>query len=275
MLVGRPTLRTPDGEQELRPVGLRVLPDRRSGRAQGHEPNRRDRARRDLVEPPAGRDARLPRLGQGRRLAARQALPPRRRGRLLGRRGLAPGQRRRGDGPGTVPSARAARRGQIGDSPRADAETLRSPCVGSAACARVAAPKLPPTGGLSRHVPWRRRCDLPRRVDRRFVALLPRARRGATGTSRLLPHDEPLPPRRDGDVSDLARHASPQSTLRQAFNDRYDARGHLFQGRFHARSSNDAPRARLRYVLDNPVRAGSATRETTGPGSAESYVGLS
>ena len=37
-------------------MGLRVLPDRRGGSAQGDERHRRDRARLHLVEPPAGRD---------------------------------------------------------------------------------------------------------------------------------------------------------------------------------------------------------------------------
>ena len=51
VLTGRPTVRTPEGERELAPVGLRVLPDGRGGRAQGDEPRRRAGADHHLVEP--------------------------------------------------------------------------------------------------------------------------------------------------------------------------------------------------------------------------------
>ena len=86
VLTGRPTLRTPEGERELRPWDVAFFPD---GEAGAHKvTNNTDETVRVAIlsnksDPGA---AGLSGLGQGRRLAARQALPPRRRRRLLRRR---------------------------------------------------------------------------------------------------------------------------------------------------------------------------------------------
>jgi REP element-mobilizing transposase RayT len=47
----------------------------------------------------------------------------------------------------------------------------------------------------------------------------------------------------------------------QAFNERHDRRGHLFEGRFVAYviDSDDHLEAACNYVIDNPVRAGLCT----------------
>src|SRR5205823_3664459 len=76
------------GRARARALGLRLLPDRRGRRAQGDEPNRRDGARLPVVEPDRRGNLGLPGLGEGRRVATRQALPAGRRGRLLQRRSV-------------------------------------------------------------------------------------------------------------------------------------------------------------------------------------------
>ena len=105
VLAGRPTLRTPEGEEELRPWDVAFFPDGEDG---AHKvTNRTDEtgARRDpLEQDPTGR-RRLSGLEQTRRLAAEQALPPDGRRRLLGRRALSSRAR-------SGPSARATARRQ-------------------------------------------------------------------------------------------------------------------------------------------------------------------
>ncbi len=71
VLTGRPTLRTPEGERELRPWDVAFFPDGEDGRAQGDERHRRDGARRDPLEQGRPRRGDLPRLEQGRRLGRR------------------------------------------------------------------------------------------------------------------------------------------------------------------------------------------------------------
>ena len=58
VLAGRPTLRTPEGERERRPVGRCVLPARRERGAQGDEQHGRDGARRDHVDATRARPSR-------------------------------------------------------------------------------------------------------------------------------------------------------------------------------------------------------------------------
>ena len=50
VLSGRVEVRTPEGEEELGPMEVVCFPFGPDGRAQGHQPQRRDRARRDALD---------------------------------------------------------------------------------------------------------------------------------------------------------------------------------------------------------------------------------
>ena len=105
VLVGTPTLRTPEGEEQLRPWDVAFFPDGEDG---AHKvTNHTEEPVRIAIlsnKTATGRRG-VSRLEQDRRLAAEQALPPGRRRRLLGRRALA-----------SPPAARPAR--AAGDTSR-------------------------------------------------------------------------------------------------------------------------------------------------------------
>jgi uncharacterized cupin superfamily protein len=85
VLSGEPTLRTPDGQHTLEPgdaVCFREGPD---GAHKVTKRGRRPRARADALDDARTVDLRLPGQRQGRRLAAREAVPRGGCGRLLGR----------------------------------------------------------------------------------------------------------------------------------------------------------------------------------------------
>jgi quercetin dioxygenase-like cupin family protein len=94
VLVGRPTLRTPDGERELERWDCAFFP---TGEAGAHKvTNRTDETVRVWVAVfmvGSSRGLGLSGLGEGRRVASRQAVPSGRRGRLLQRRSLGIGTR--------------------------------------------------------------------------------------------------------------------------------------------------------------------------------------
>jgi putative transposase len=60
------------------------------------------------------------------------------------------------------------------------------------------------------------------------------------------------------------------SRYAQAFNERHDRSGHVFQGRFNSRllDSDESVQARCKYVLDNPAEAGLGDPDNPWP-----YVG--
>jgi hypothetical protein len=76
---------------------------------------------------------------------------------------------------------------------------------------------------------------------------------------RLGADAESLPPRVIAELDRLSRGIHFLSfRYAEAFNERYDRSGHLFQGRFGARTlegEEDLGRV-CAYVFDNPVRAG-------------------
>ena len=95
VLTGRPTVRTPEGERELRAVGLRVLSGGRGRRAQGDESRRRAGADHHLVEPLDARTTVYPDSNKVGAWPPGKAVPARRRGRVLRGRGLARNRSRR------------------------------------------------------------------------------------------------------------------------------------------------------------------------------------
>ena len=90
---GRPTLRSPDGEQELAPGDVAVFPEGPAGAHQVVNRTRRVGAGAAAVDEGAGRRRPLPRQRQGERVVGRRRRPAdpahRAAARLLGGRGVA------------------------------------------------------------------------------------------------------------------------------------------------------------------------------------------
>ena len=153
VLTGRPTVRTPEGERELGPWDCVFCP---AGEAGAHKvTNHGDEPARILIWSNRSTPGTtiVSRFEQGRRVAAGEAVPARRRRRLLRRRGRARNRSRR--------AARCdgrARVGALAVSGEVDARRTGRGCRHSQATGSSA------TGSCtcaSRRVAWRRRGSVP------------------------------------------------------------------------------------------------------------------